>query len=1283
MRKRKYISILICLILSVFAISCKNAFFTDKTENEKNTEMATVRFSAASLARTIQPDVSQDRVEQLTNIKISIDYDQDYFWSSYSDLANDESEIEISIGKHNFWAEAYIGTILYRDYKDINIVAGTNYITFDLKPEQIEQPENTTYCDVDFTVYFPAMTGNLEGKLYTKNSKYPFATVTDIYTCTDETSEHFGMMYFNYTGKMEASEKANLLKVIVEDSSYTQNIAAYYTDYFYVATEHTTRSQITIPKLIEVHHAFYIDSTNKDGSLHYMYVNTFTDTVDGPFEVLTEFFDKMYISDTNFDLEFQNTPEIKANGNYYFYSKNFEKQTITVSFVTNCDKQIEPIEISAGSLSIYSDEISAPAGTYKFYNLADYDPGFEGWYYDAEFTEAVEYGKTITEDFTLYAKFDDIITLSIETNSQEGVKAFDSKKFIKGATLRLSPDVGGRRDYKPYLTISTSAKNYSYRLAFDDYFWSDYFPVDFWLIKEGFYPEGFYFDKDFTNPMVVDTSYELNEDTAIYVKWVDDSDFVNISFEDNLNNIDYDSEIFFPKDKKIHRVYSPLSFPKGSSLEVFVISGNIIGLGDTGVLNTRTGQAKAFSMSRGLADSFFFGGLFLDKEFTISADSFVADNDVTIYAKWRDTTKYKVSFETNCGIEIDPIYIYDDEQYFVEPTCIIGRNTRAQYDYKNEEFKNYLNENRRFFDGWFFDKDYTQLATEYWSHSGGELGTGASTISANYKPVEIKQDITLYAKWAEPVGINFELNNGKSVEPITVGKGHSVSIYARTDYKTEMVCLSARESNAQMGYSSDDYILTNDITEDEWKYFAGWYYDKNFTLLAGDSIDSITINPESDITLYAKWFELVTVSIDTGNEDITVEPFKVLKGSPIELKFYPNGESHKLHLSYSICEDNTFVEQGWYRPAYHPSMTPEEYIPSSKKNVEFGDNSYSWLEGFYLDKDYTQKIEFSSPSNIATLIASQNFTIYLKWRDAVIINFETNCEIPLEPLLLPLNSDMTYCFNDTYIQECTGTWHSNMGGSFVISEQPLVKDGYIFISWYLDSEFTKPLQGKENYYVDKSSSTDLKRIFPITAETTIYAKWSEVKTLTFETYGHIDLQPLQVPKGLSLYISSREFFGQYYLEVYVDEEYGDKAKSLLLHKDNIYSDQHFGGFYFDPEYQNKITEDFALTDNMTIYLKWKDLLTISFDTGGRESLEPMIVEKGVEYKYRQSNTTNGNPWFIKFTDSDNKVLIYRSSSFDGLYYDSEFTNPVAPEGNENEHVVFLEDTTLYLKYKEE
>lgn len=1281
MRKRKYISILICLILSVFAISCKNAFFTDKTENEKNTEMATVRFSAASLARTIQPDVSQDRVEQLTNIKISIDYDQDYFWSSYSDLANDESEIEISIGKHHFEVEAHIGTILYRDYKDINIVAGTNYITFELKPGQIEKPENTTFCDVDLTVYFPAMTGNLEGKLYTKNSKYSFATVTDIYTCTDESSEHFGMMYFNYTGKMEASEKANLLKVIVEDSSYTQNIAAYYTDYFYVATEHTTRSQITIPKLIEVHHAFYIDSTNKDGSLHYMYVNTFTDTVDGPFEVLTEIFDKMYISDTNFHLEFQNTPEIKANGNYYFYSKNYEKQTITVSFVTNCDKQIEPIEISAGSLHIYSDEISAPAGTYKFYNLADYDLGFEGWYYDAEFTESVKYSKTITEDFTLYAKFDDIITLSIETNSQEGVKAFDSKKFIKGATLRLSPDVGGRRDYKPYLTISTSAKNYSYRLAFADYFWSDDFPVDFWLIKEGFYPEGFYFDKDFTNPMVVDTSYELNEDTAIYVKWVDDSDFVNISFEDNLNNIDYDSEIFFPKDKdkKIHREYSPLSFPKGSSLEVFVISGNIIGLGDTGVLNTRTGQAKAFSMSRGLADSFFFIGLFFDKEFTISADSFVADNDVTIYAKWRDTTKYKVSFETNCGIEIDPIYIYDDEQYFVEPTCIIGRNTRAQYDYKNEEFKNYLNENRKFFDGWFFDKDFTQLATEYWSHSGGELGTGASVISANYKPVEIKQDITLYAKWAEPVVINFELNNGKSVEPITVGKGHSVSINASTNYRTEMFCLSARESNAQMGYSSDDYILTNDITEDEWKYFAGWYYDKDFTLLAGDSIDSITINPESDITLYAKWFELVTISIVTNCER-TIEPIHVIKGSNVKIKCYRGYFGYREDgtvsesvpsIDFSGAIDNGLLSVGYDSlfKKYKPASGIESLYKNYNLSFELDDVYNPYIDDLYKDEKYEEKLPDTEQVN-------EDMTLYLKWFEPITVNFVTNCETQLDSITIPSNPDMEYDISDNKIQE----YDAFPRKPFDICQNPLTKEGYIFDLWYFDQEFTQPAQGKE--YDDKGYLRD--RRVHLTENTTLYAKWSESKTVTFETLGLIDLEPITIAKGHSLKIS----FAQYNRILYICDENNIANTRTYIVNDldikEIYNDSHYGGFYYDGS-DEIFKEDFSfeVNDDTTVYLKWKDLLTISFDTGGRESLEPMIVEKGVEYKYRQSNTTNGNPWFIKFTDSDNKVLIYRSSSFDGLYYDSEFTNPVAPEGNENEHVVFLEDTTLYLKYKEE
>jgi len=155
----------------------------------------------------------------------------------------------------------------------------------------------------------------------------------------------------------------------------------------------------------------------------------------------------------------------------------------------------------------------------------------------------------------------------------------------------------------------------------------------------------------------------------------------------------------------------------------------------------------------------------------------------------------------------------------------------------------------------------------------------------------------------------------------------------------------------------------------------------------------------------------------------------------------------------------------------------------------------------------------------------------------------------------------------------------------------------------------------------------------VTKNMTLYAKWNELFTVTFDTGDDGSNVPEQIVEN---------------------------GKTIEPEKNPERVKYAFAGWYREPEYTNvwNIDTD-TVSEDMTLYAKWNELFTVTFNTGvGGSAVEKQIVEDGYTAEKPQPNPTR--PGYL----------------FDGWYQDAgcndiwNFATPVT------------EDFTLYAKWLE-
>ena len=235
----------------------------------------------------------------------------------------------------------------------------------------------------------------------------------------------------------------------------------------------------------------------------------------------------------------------------------------------------------------------------------------------------------------------------------------------------------------------------------------------------------------------------------------------------------------------------------------------------------------------------------------------------------------------------------------------------------------------------------------------------------------------------------------------------------------------------------------------------------------------------------------------------------------------------KISFPYTLTENTKFYAK-WLQTYKVTFVTNGGSAIESYKTAKLDIAPSSTKENCILEGWYTTS-DFSGEAITFPYDVTQEITLYAKWLITYNVNFETN------------GGSLISGYRTAKIDETPST----------------TRDGYSFCGWYSDSEFNNKID------------------FPYTliGDTTLYAKWQQMFTVTFNTQGGTSVESL--------------FTG--YIE--------SAPETSKTNKD-------FAGWYLDSECTetNKVVFPYLVTSNLTFYAKWiAQQVTITFYANGATS----------------------------------------------------------------------------------
>ena len=611
------------------------------------------------------------------------------------------------------------------------------------------------------------------------------------------------------------------------------------------------------------------------------------------------------------------------------YNANYADGACKLSFYTDGGSSIEPLVVTPGT------KIEKPEDPTKEGFL------FEGWYSDEELTKPYTFNVMPEKDTTIYAKWNkNTYTVSFETNGGSSVESIEVKK---GEGLK----------------------------KFED-------PT-----KEGYAFIGWYKDSSLTEKYTFEE--EIKGDTTLYAKW--DKNYHTITIYDTVDNKKTDiliasGETFikptdptkagytfagwfsdealtkeFDFDEKItenKNIYTKwenakykVTFEKNNDEETQVVE---VSHGST-VTMPETPTKKGYR----------FEGWYKDEDLTEKYNfNTVLESDITLYAKW-EAKKYIVTFETNGGTSIEPIET-TELNALEEPEEPTKEGYKFASWYKDKEltklfsFGTNITENITLYAKWVTDEylisyeldgginnesnpsssaGKTEIALKEATKEGykfvGWYTDADLTQEIKSIPADIKEDITLYAKWEKQVyKISFETNGGNKLEDYTydpekaielpeatkegytfagwykdkelteafnnIVKGN-ITLYAKWNLETKEIRFETNGGSYVYSIKKapgEEVEKPTDPIRENYR-FAGWYEDKELTKLY-----SFTVMPEENITLYAKWVSNNENIIEYDNEGGVIDP-----SNPTNF-----GDGDNKEIGDATKENDTFI--GWY-----------------------------------------------------------------------------------------------------------------------------------------------------------------------------------------------------------------------------------------------------------------------------------------------------------------------------------------------------------------------------------
>ncbi len=545
------------------------------------------------------------------------------------------------------------------------------------------------------------------------------------------------------------------------------------------------------------------------------------------------------------------------------------------------------------------------------------------------------------------------------------------------------------------------------------------------------------------------------------------------------------------------------------------------------------------------------------------------------------TTQYTITFDTGEWASVDP-QIINENGTVTEPA-----------DPTSEGIV---------FAGWYEDEELTTLYDF---------------------DIVVDRDITLYAKWVEGITVSFDSDGGSAVSDVEVFEGDS---------------LTRPEDPTYEGYT-----------------FAGWYVMvDDDQLVAYDFNNSV----RGDFTLYAVW---------TNNE------YKVYFdwNNDSEPEEYPG--------------DHTFLDVTYGLPM------PSAYIDAQRIGYTFegvGDlpnyedyDEYWYLHVYYYDNMASARLwDKAENSTLYGIWSPNSYTVTLKPNggsgEDIDITVTYDQDMPSGVIAHTRDG---YAFDGYYDDATNGTqyYDKDMDSTHVWD---IAENDYLYAHWTqlftvtfsgtdisdksvrdgeAVSEPTEPTRSGyefDGWYTSDSFTTEYDFDATITADTTIYAQWTELFTVSFSGTeisdksvrdGEAVSEPTEPTR------SGYEFDGwytsdsftteydfdaiitadttiyakwtatQYDITYYLDEgtNSGSNPSSYTIEDDDITLENPtktgyvFDGWYGDSSYTGSEIEkiDTSAAENVDVYAKWIEVYTVSFvdnDGDSETSINDQEINSG-------------------------------------------------------------------------
>ena len=219
------------------------------------------------------------------------------------------------------------------------------------------------------------------------------------------------------------------------------------------------------------------------------------------------------------------------------------------------------------------------------------------------------------------------------------------------------------------------------------------------------------------------------------------------------------------------------------------------------------------------------------------------------------------------------------------------------------------------------------------------------------------------------------------------------------------------------------------------------------------------------------------------------------------------------------------------------------------------------FQGWYTDTRYTMEYDFSKE-------VTEDTTVYAKWVKKPIVSFNKN-------------GHGTAPASQTV----------ELNGKATKPADPTA-EGYVFRGWYTTAACT----------------TEFDFNTPIAADTTLYAKWNETYTVTFNVGRHGTAPTAQTVEN------------------------GGKATKP---ENPTAKGWRFDGWYTDERYTARYDFDKAVTANTTLYAKWTQLFTLTFETNGGTKIDSVEAPDGSLVYLGSYKPTKSGYYFVGwYTDKN-------------------------------------------------